>query len=81
MSVNENPATGRHRSGSKISETMAPIVADPGRAAADACPRACFAREYPGQALRQLIVDALIGSTPDIIGSEDDLWHGKERSR
>jgi hypothetical protein len=26
--VKENPSTARHRSGSKISETMAPIVAD-----------------------------------------------------
>jgi hypothetical protein len=28
MSVNENPSTARHRSGSKISEIMAPIVTE-----------------------------------------------------
>src|ERR1700721_4026818 len=35
MSVKEKPLTARQRFGSKISETMATIVADPGRAAAD----------------------------------------------
>jgi hypothetical protein len=33
MSVKENPSTARQRSGSKISETMATIVADPVRPA------------------------------------------------
>ena len=41
MSVKENPSTTRHRAGSKISETMATIVADAahcGRGAYDGRP-------------------------------------------
>jgi len=50
---------------------MAPIVADPGRPAADTGASNVLYGFIRAGPLHQVTSDALIGSTPDIIGSED----------